>query len=209
MNVGFSNLITLKTQLLASGLVPSTDFDAPITALGLGVAAAFEAYCNRKFAYTVNDQFICTADRDHAYVARYPIETFTSIELKADITAGWEMQTGLVLNTNSESGLIYWGAGISFQWAQMRITYTGGYWWDTTEDNTGQMPNGATPLPANLKLAWLLQCELTWRVRDKLGLSIVGEEKSQRGSHPQELLDLDISPSVKSMLESFRRYSMI
>jgi hypothetical protein len=157
----------------------------------------------------VNDQYVCTADRDHAYVPRYPMAAFTSIELKADITVGWEMQTGLVLNNNEASGLVYWGAGISFQWAQMRITYTGGYWWDTTENNTGVMPAGATPLPDNLKLAWLLQCELTWRVRDKLGLSIAGEEKSQRGSKPQELLDLDISPSVKSMLESFRRYSML
>ena len=209
MNAGFSNLITLKKQLLAAGVVPSTDFDAPITALGLGVAAAFEAYCNRQFARVENDTFICTADRDHAYVPRAPMETFTSIELKADLATGWEMQTGLVLNVNNASGLVYWGAGISFQWAQMRITYTGGYWWDTTEDNTGILPAGATPLPDNLKLAWLLQCEMIWRVRDQLGLSLANDGKQEAARPPADLAALTISPAVKSMLESFRSYSMI
>jgi hypothetical protein len=41
MNAGFSNLITLKKNVLAPALVASTDFDARLTAIGLGVAKSF------------------------------------------------------------------------------------------------------------------------------------------------------------------------
>ena len=106
MNAGLGNLDSLKKHLLASSLKSDKRFDLVIGDIGRGVAAQFEKYCNRKFARMVNDTVICTADRDHVYVPRYPLESFSQIELKADITTGWELQDGLVLNTNTASGLV-------------------------------------------------------------------------------------------------------
>lgn len=211
MNAGLSNLATLKQHLLAPALRSAVTYDVQITALGLGMAAAIEKFCNRKFARVENDTHICTADRDHAYVPRYPLETFTSIEMKADINVGWEMQTGLVLNTNPASGLVYWGAGISFAWAQMRITYTGGYFFETLEPDDeaypSSLPAGAAALPEDLKLAWLLQCRNVWASVDKLGTAITkigtGAE-SVTGTLPT----LELIPQVKTMLAGHIRYAI-
>jgi hypothetical protein len=209
MNAGFSNFDTLKKHLLGGSTAKSDKrFDAALLAIGLGMAAAVEKYCNRKFDRVVGDQFVCTADRDHAYVPRYPIETFTSIELKADINVGWEMQTGLVLNINEQSGLIYWGAGISFQWAQMRITYTGGFWWETAEPDDASYPSsppaGSAALPDDVKLAWLLQCESVWAARDKLGAGLSDKPDAQ-----SQVNTIDLSPIVKQMLSKHIRYVML
>lgn len=208
MNCGLGNLDSLKKHLLAGTMSTNTDFDGIIADLGRGVAASFEKYCNRKFFRQANDQYVVSADRDHAYVPRYPMEQFTSIELKADITVGWELQTGLVLNVNNESGLVYWGAGISFQWAQMRITYTGGFWWETLEPDDdaypSQMPAGATPLPDDLRLAWLLQCRHVWSKLDKTGTDLL-----KTGDDKAVLSDTKFFPGVESTLQQYRRYAML
>ena len=213
MDLGLGNLDTLKRHVLAPALRPTTTYDLQLKALGLGIAASFEKYCNRKFARVVNDQFVCSADRDHTYVPRYPLETFTSIELKADINVGWEMQPGLVLNVNEASGLVYWGAGISFQWAQMRITYTGGFFYETLEPDDAAYPSappaGAAVLPADLQFAWLLQCKHVWQTIDPRGTKIVAEEKLARAVPQQVFGDMDLIPEVISILVSYRRMVML
>ncbi len=213
MNTGLGNLDTLKQHLLSPALRAQTTYDVQLTALGLGIAASFEKFCNRKFARVVADQFICTADRDHCYVPRYPLEVFTSIEMNADINVGWEMQTGLVLTTNPVSGLVYWGAGISFAWAQMRVTYTGGYFFETLEPGDPNYPSavpaGATVLPDDLELAWLLQCKHVWQTIDPRGTKLVAEEKLGRAVPQQVFGDMDLIPEVINILLSYRRMVML
>jgi hypothetical protein len=213
MNCGLGNLDTLKQHLLAPALRATRTYDVQLAALGLGIAASFEKYCNRKFARVENDKHVCTADRDHTYVPRYPMEVFTSIELKADINIGWEMQTGLVLNVNEASGLVYWGAGISFQWAQMRVTYTGGFFFETLEPDDANYPSaaptGAAALPDDLRLAWILQCKHVWQTIDPRGQKIVAEEKLARAVPQQVFGDMDLIPEVISILVSYRRMVML
>ena len=207
MNCGLGNLASLKKHLLADTAKNDLSFDPIIADIGRGVAAQFEQYCNRKFARVENDTVICTADRDHFYVPRYPLETFTQIELKTDLQAGWELQA-LVLNTNPTSGLVYWGAGIAYAWAQLRITYTGGFFFEQLEpdDETypSQLPAGAAALPEDLRFAWLLQCRHVWAAIDKLGVDLVDAKKpaSANGADP-------LAPTVADTLFTYTRMQLL
>ncbi|MCX6896325.1 MAG: hypothetical protein NTZ16_12670 [Verrucomicrobia bacterium] len=207
MNSGFSNLTELKAHLLPSAMRSGIAFDTAIAAIGLGVVTAFEQYCNRKFQRTVAATMVCTADRDHCYLDRYPVEALTKTELKADINVGWEQQDGLVLNMNEASGLVYWGAGISFAWAQLRFTFTGGFFWNTLEPADqgypAALPNGAAALPADLKLAWLMQCEAIWANRDKLGASVADEPEKH-----SKISKVEFTPLVIETLNNYRRMQL-
>ncbi len=207
MNCGLGNLDSLKKHLLAKSMSSDVSFDTLIKDIGLGVAADFEEYCTRKFLRVEGATYVCTADRDHCYLDRYPFEMLTKTELKSDINVGWELQDGLVLNTNPLTGLIYWGAGISFAWAQMRFTFTGGFWFETAEPDDAAypsvMPDGATALPNDLRLAWLLQCRQVWDLADKLGSGLIDAPKVQSA-----LMELELVPQVKNILNSHRRMSL-
>lgn len=213
MNVGFANLSTLKKQLLAPALVAATDYDARITALGLGVAEAMGNYCNRKFARAVGTTEILPADRCQFLLARYPIESISAIDLKMTEAEGWVAQTvnEFLRTIDQKSGIVNCPAGADAgPWdAQVRFTYTGGFWWEQLEptDNgyPASQPSGSNALPNDLKLAWLLQCELIWKMSDKLGTDI-GEGKAGRD---YELQTLALSPQVKTLLGQFVRYNLV
>lgn len=69
------------------------------------------------------------------------------------------------------------------------------------------LPEGATALPADLKYAWLLQCEFIWKLRDKLGLSLAG------GSDTTQLVSLTLAgakliPDVEEVLRRYTRYAV-
>ena len=70
------------------------------------------------------------------------------------------------------------------------------------------IPVGATARPADLYLAWLLQCEHVWKLRDKLGLSI-----AEQGGGGEQLLGLSLAgmnliPDVKLVLDTYTRRSL-
>lgn len=207
MNAGLSNLVTLKQQLLAEALRATTKYDAQLEAIGKGVAGLLEKYCSRKFARVEDDTFICSADREAVYLPRYPIEDITAVALKADQETGWETQTSFVINRNDASGHVYWGSYAGPDYAQLRFTYTGGYWFDETEENNDTIPDGATALPDDLRLAWLLQCRLVWQSIDKLGQDIV-----KTGSSSQfvtgTLAGLALNDQVKELLGGYRRFQL-
>ena len=146
MNLGLGNLSGLKEQLLAAALRESTDYDAPLTALGKGVAAQFDAFTNRKLARAVADTFLITADRELFFLPRYPVEALTTVELK-DSGTTWTTITSDVLNWNSATGEVYFGAQPGPRSSQLRVTFTGGYWVDETEEGNDVMPATATAVP--------------------------------------------------------------
>lgn len=65
------------------------------------------------------------------------------------------------------------------------------------------LPEGATALPADLKLAWLLQCEHLWRLRDPLGTAIASEETQSPALPAAQLV-----PEVERTLKTYRRYAL-
>ena len=67
------------------------------------------------------------------------------------------------------------------------------------------LPSGATALPDDLKLAWLLQCEHLWKLRDAQGVSLA--EKA--GTSPLlTLAGANLAPEVKAILDGYVRYSL-
>lgn len=207
MNLGLGNLITLKQQLLAEALRSTTKYDDVLKAIGKGVAAQFERYCNRRFGRTENATFNCSADRDHVYLDCYPVESVSLVQLKTDETTGWETQTGFITNRNDAIGYIFWGYNAAPHYGQLRFTFTGGYWFDTTEENSDTLPAGATALPDDLRLAWILQCRVIWQAIDKQGKDI-----AVTGSSSQfvtgTLAGLELNEQVKQILNGYRRMQL-
>lgn len=204
MNAGLSNLTNLKRELLLASDAAGTDYDASVTALGLGVASMFEAYCDRKFFRVVDDVFECSADRYSVVVPRYPIEAINSVEMRDSIASGWEEQPDMPDNYLPEAGLVQFGAPPGVWPATLRITYTGGYWWDTTEDSSGTKPAGATAIPSALVSAWHLQCKFFWDRRSM-------EDRAKAGFSDKDAArfiapDDELLSSVKTLLAAFRRY---
>lgn len=162
MNAGFSNLTFLKKRLLLASDAAGTAHDDAVAALGLSVAGYFEAECDRKFARVAGDTYECDAAKRFAVVPRYPLEAVTKIELRKTLTEGYVEQTVVPVNFSKDAGVVTFSLLPAVMGDTVRITYTGGFWWDTTEDLTGTKPSGAEGLPQALLLAWVQACKYLW-----------------------------------------------
>ena len=204
MNAGFSNLTWLKNQILSSALKTDLRFDPFITALGLGVYGLIEKYCNRKFMWQVGCQEVFMADRASFILERFPVVApITLVEYKQDEPTGWVAQdqsansNALVIQSlDAANGIIYFpdNEDCGPYWAQMRFTYTAGYFWQQLDPKdagyvdpnspayAASIPAGAPLLPDSIRLAWLLQCKHIWSLNDKTGQDLLksGSEKSLR-----------------------------
>lgn len=212
MNAGFSSLKKLKEQLLAEALRAGSKYDAPLLVLGKGVVGQFERFCDRKFLRVENATDVIAADRIQFLLSRFPIESLSRIELKDNEADGWVEQTiaTLVQTIDAENGIVNLpdSADAGAWWAKLRFTYTGGYWFDETEEGNDALPSGATAVPDDLFLAWILQCKTVWQSLDKLGTKI-----TEVGPGSQfvtgTLNSLDLTPTVKQMLGQFKRYNLV
>lgn len=76
----------------------------------------------------------------------------------------------------------------------------------TTTTAAPTLPSGATALPEDLKLAWLLQCEHLWKLRDVQGTALA---ESKAGVSPAlTLATANLIPEVKAILDGYVRYSL-
>ena len=206
MNAGFSSLTKLKAQLLASSLRAATQYDDLILSIGRGVAKQFEHECNRKFERQVGATDIFQGDRASFILSRYPIERITAIDLQKDVDDGWQSQDlTLIQSYNSQSGVVYLADNDDAgpYWSQVRFTYTGGYWWDTSEDDSGVQPDGSALLHDDMILAWHIQCRHIWNLTDKLGIAITDKPQSQDGEKKIEMLGI-----VKDLINDQVRYQL-
>jgi hypothetical protein len=204
MNAGFSTLKLLKAHLLAEVLREDTSYDAAITAIGQGIAAQFESFCNRKFMRVVDDEAVFSADREVYVLPRYPVEAITSAKMQFTLAGGYEDQSlSLVQQLNYASGLLHFGGTLGGPADLVKITYTGGYFWNQNEAGVDALPEDATALPADIQTAWLQHCEAVWDMRDKLGTGIAGAPKAK-----QALGELELLPLVKQMLQGRIRYQL-
>lgn len=206
MDLGLGNLVELKRHLLAAGLVTGTTYDTVVTAIGKGVAMSFDCYCNRKFARLVGDVEIFSADRTHYFLRRAPVESVSAVALQDDTVSGWQAQTvnDVIINREDASGQIIFGTVLGVEMTKVKVTYTGGFWYDTTEDATGVQPSGSTLLPQDVKLAWLLQCQQIWNSRDKLGSSIAASPTDGQ----VDMGGLELIPQARMILDRYKRYQM-
>lgn len=213
MDLGLGNLVELKRQLLASALQNGTQHDAKLQAIGIGVAKSFEKYCNRKFGRAVADVYQFPADRDHVFVPRFPVEAVTAVEFRPSMDTGWLTQDlTCVINRNDASGGIYFAGVFGYWWAQLRVTYTGGFWYDAAETEDTAQPGGTTKLPEDLKLAWYLQCGKVWQSIDKLGAKITQGGPTGQAAGPGQLteglMSIQLVPAVTQVLDAYKRYAI-
>ena len=206
MNLGLGNLTELKGQLLAASLRSDTNYDAVITGIGLGMANLFDQFCNRTFCRTVGKVDTFSADRRHWYLNAFPVESIAGLAKKDSESDGYvalplpPAGSSLIQQMQSDTGYIMFIALQGYFFSRLQITYTGGYWFDTTEDGSGVMPAGATALPAAVKTAWYLQCQEVWKRIDRLGAQIAQDPEKQAALEGMELL-----PLVKELLRPFKR----
>lgn len=208
MNLTLGTLKELKTHLLNASLQTNTDWDSAIANLGLGVALRFEKHCNRKFLRTVDDLFETNADRTRLIVPRFPLEVVTRIEVRDTVSEGFIDQgtvNDVLFNMRQEAGLLEFAGYLGGSFSRLRVTYTGGFWFDQSDDSSGSLPAGAAARPGDLFLAWLLQCEWIWTNRDKLG---VGLQEKPGEKSAQNLGELRFVPEVKATLDDYVRYAI-
>lgn len=207
MNAGLSSLTKLKEQLLAEALRADTAYDAVLLAIGKGVSGQMQKHCNRLFQRVANETYIVSADREFVYLPRAPIESVASIAIKTDQATGYEVQTNFIINQDDSTGYLYWGADAGPHYGRVKIIYTGGWWWDETEEGNDTIPATATALPDDLLLAWQLQCRLVWQAIDKLGVDI-----TKTGSSSQfvtgTLAGIKINEQTLEILRGYIRYAM-
>jgi hypothetical protein len=208
MNCGLTNLDALRKHLLPDSLVGETKFDSVLQVIGLGVAGLFESHCNRKLAYVADAEIQFSGNRRHYTLPRYPVAEIESIETKYFDSEDWTDITGSTpYSLNPSNGIIDWGVDLGDPQLQVKITWTGGYWFSVLEpEDEGYPeagPEGATVLPADLRSAFLLQCELIWAMRDKVGLGLTVAPGEQSG-----LGNLELSPMVRTMLRGHLRYQL-
>ena len=203
MNAGLSSLALLKGALLAAQLAEETTYDDAIALLGQGVAGHFERLTNRRFYRTVGDTHQVSAEKRYISLPRFPVETLTSIELRTGGAGSWIAQdlAGLLAERDDAAGLLEFQYSLGNVQGAVRVTWTGGWWWDTTEDASETQPVGSTALPAELRNAWVLQCQHIWARRDNLGVGI-----TQAPDKASKLADLDLLPYVRNVLLSYVRH---
>lgn len=222
MNAGFANLTTLKQQLLAPELQTRNDWDNLLQVIGLGVAGSFGRYCNRDFDWKIGAQEVTQGERDHWYVRRTPVSSFTKVELRYFRADPWTDISGQPLAADEHKGLIHFGYTLGRRPIQVRITYNGGYFWEQLEPSTNGYPTpvpdditnnpaGIDPssfnLPNDLIFAWVTQCRKVWEAADKIGSKIT-EVGSNTRNPSEALAGLDLVPEVKEILNSYIRYQL-
>lgn len=203
-DIGLGNLTELKGQVLAESLRQGTDFDTALSSIGQGVAAAFDRFCNRTFSRGEGVTETFTADRTFYYVKRYPLESVSAVALKTSDSDGFVAQTvaDFIEVSHLQFGRLYFGYEPGTWADEIRITYTGGYWFDTTENETGSLPANATQLPNDIKHAWLLQCRHVWDSVDRLGSGIAKDPGTA-----SILNAYDLVPEVRNILTRYIRYA--
>jgi hypothetical protein len=202
MNAGLGNLKSLKLHLLPAGMLAAMDYDDQITAIGKGVASRLEGVCNRYFLRTVDDTHEFPSETAQVILPRFPVETVTKLEQRDSAQAGWYEISGGILNFSQPSGWVYLGGQLGAFGSRLRITYTGGYWWDATEDNSGVRPTGAALLPDDLNLAWMIQCAHLWQSKDRMGAGAAKEPGKFSA-----LKEYDLIPEVKDLLRDYVRFA--
>ena len=202
----FSTLAALKNFVLPEELREDDEFDNTLITIGQGVAKRFDTETDRKLLRAVADSAIFSGDRMVYVLPRYPVEEITGVAYRADYGSDWAADAEyLIEQLANRSGLLTLDRAGSER-SQVRISWTGGYWVDLTGTDT--MPEGATPMPHDLYLAWLSQVKQVFDTRDKFGSSFADAARGMGGAFVG-FTELDLLPSVERTLKQYKRHQII
>lgn len=209
MDLGLGNLATLKPWLLPPDALSDTSFDAALQILGKGVASALEKYCGRKFGRSQGAVFTVPGPALVLIVDRYPIEAFTKLEYKSiGSDAVWNDMTDMVSQWDWQTGVVELAGALGTSQERIRVTYNGGYFYETLEPtDTGYptaQPTGSYELPDDLQLAWLQQCAAVWELRHKLGIALATVPEAGKAA----IGGIKLTDGVIEMLNPYRRMAL-
>jgi hypothetical protein len=213
VNAGLGSLAELKDFLLAKSMssVADTANDTTIMKIGAGVAGMMADHCNRDWDYGEGkiDEF--TANRAFIVARQYPLNLEIPIVIeRCDSLVGgvqqWTPLPGAAYNIAAQAGIVYLSGVQGDFMSRLRMTSAGGYWWEGLDANATP-PTGAARVPHALRLAWLLQCQALWLVRDDLGTAIAGSSGGN-AILGLSLPGYDLIPEVQALLSKFIRYGM-
>ena len=205
VDCGLGMLSAVKAHVLAAPLQAQSEYDTALQVIALGVAGQINTFLNRKLVRTVNAVEEYSGDRDHVFVEHAPLETVNLFEVDWADGNGFSVATGWILST-AANGKVTFAGIIGYQRVRLRLTVTGGYWYDATPDQSGTLPTGATALPPEITLAWLTQIEHVWQNRDNLGITLA--ETGNRRFEKSRLQNAELIPMVKELLRNFVRYQL-
>lgn len=183
-------------------------YDEQLIQLGRGVAGAFESYCGRYFSYSDSHIQEWPGLYTNYVLDRYPVNALSELSYMDSDSGEWiELDPGVDARVQSGSGLIHVMREPSVAVSRFRATYSGGYWFDDTEELTGTKPDGATKLPADILDAWLLQCEAVFASRDALGLTLARQPEDS--TYALALHRLQLTEYVRRLLDRYVRLQVI
>ncbi len=194
-----TQLTTVKSRLA----IPDADtsHDALLTSVIKTVSARLDKETNRTLARTENATFEFDPADTEISPPLYPIETVTRWETKSSESEGWLEQpapdyvirSACIISLHAPLSTLYAPRSLA------RLTYTGGYVLPGDTPAAGQ-----TPLPDDLEQAAVEQVAFWYQKRDQLGIRISWPS----GGTYQQFSAQDLLPSVQSILEKYRRWTL-
>jgi hypothetical protein len=200
----YSTLPVLKAYALPKPVQSRDDYDAALQELGNGLAERFNQHCDRTLLRG-DHSIIFSGDRRVYVLPSYPVESITSVQTRADYNDTWGVESGMIDQLSNASGLLQLDSADDER-SQVRVDWVGGYWVDLTGEDS--LPEGATPMPADIRLAWLTQCKHVFDLLDKDGDSFRGADRGLGGALVS-LLNIDLLTSVETTLNKYKRYQII
>jgi len=199
-SVIFTELEVLKARVLPADLSGQSTWDTQIESIAKGVAGAFDRHCNRTLVRGEDVEEIFEGDREHHCLARYPVESVSEVALKDDYDSSFVAQANVIDDLDLSAGILYYYTELGLRSARVRVTYTGGYFVDTSVNQDTAQPAASEALPDVIMNAFFRQVESEMRKRDVLGT----RSALRDGAQPIE--DSELLASVKKDLEKFVRW---
>jgi hypothetical protein len=188
-----TQLLSVKTRLGLSEFEVKDDgiLSNAINAL----STRFDQHCNRQFARAVDAMEEFSAAQTQLAVAAYPLESVNKFELKTLENGGWLELSGVeyIIRRNCVISLY---SQLGARREQLRVTYTGGYVLPGDVAAPGQ-----TPLPNDVEQAVVEQVAYWFQNRERLGVI----RQWPRGGTYEQFVNLDLLPSVESILKTYQR----
>jgi hypothetical protein len=194
-----SQLSTVKARLAIPDL--NVEFDDLLTTALTALSARFDRETSRTLTRTANTTHEFDPRETEIIPPCYPIESVSKFETKSTEAEGWIEQSNIdYLIRNST--VVTVSSPLAFDTrpsALGRLTYTGGYVLPGDTPGPGQ-----TPLPSDVEQAAVEQVAYWFQNRDKLGLL----RYWPKDGIYQQLSGLDLLPSVSSVLEKYKRWTI-
>lgn len=199
-SVTFTELDVLKANVLPGELSERDDWNTQITAIAVGVAKAFDNFCNRILVRDTAKIDYFAADSPFVSLTCYPVESITEVAEKTSYDGSYTAVENSVLFLDEAAGLVHFSGNFGTRSTRMRVTYSGGFWVDTSVAQDGSLPSGATQLPSDILDGFYAQVSHECTLRDILGVSGAAQQSNSG------IAEIQLLPRVKEILSQYRRY---